>query len=195
MRKPMDPFSTQAHPDSGLRTPASASGTPGGQSSRSNAATAAPYRFGKRSLEELEGVHPVLVAVAHDALSVSAVDFGIFDGIRTIAEQREYVRTGVSQTLNSRHLKQEDGYGHAVDPVPWINGKYRWERVPCLAVARAFKWAAEKRGVARKIKWGGCWEFLSEFTDVEDAVDSYVARRMAQGKKFFVDLPHFEIHP
>jgi len=171
-----------------------------GPTPKSSTRTAVPSplvqnRFGARSERELVGVHPMLVSVSRDALAMSTVDFGIFDGIRTLEEQREYVRTGVSKTLNSKHIVQPDGWGHAVDAVPYINGKYRWEAEPCLIVASAFKRAAEKNGCADKIRWGGCWRMLSQITDVRVAVDVYIDARRSQGRDAFVDMPHFELRP
>ena len=62
------------------------------------------FRFSKRSLTNLEGVHHDLVEVAHLALSISPIDFVIIDGVRTIEEQRILVAKGKSKTMDSRHL-------------------------------------------------------------------------------------------
>lgn len=35
--------------------------------------------------------------------------------MRDIETQRKYLATGKSTTMNSKHLKQSDGYSHAVD--------------------------------------------------------------------------------
>ena len=80
------------------------------------------YKFSKRSLRNLEGVHPLLVNVVHRALELSNIDFTVVEGLRTIEKQREYVAKGASKTMNSYHLKQKDGYGHAVDIYPYYNG-------------------------------------------------------------------------
>jgi peptidoglycan L-alanyl-D-glutamate endopeptidase CwlK len=79
------------------------------------------YSLGARSLAELEGVHPKLVEVVKRSIELTTQDFAVHDGLRTIAEQREYVRRGVSKTMNSMHMRQEDGYGHAFDLVPYIS--------------------------------------------------------------------------
>ena len=68
------------------------------------------YTFGKTSMSKLKGVHKDLVSIMVEAISVSPVDFGISEGLRTKERQRELVREGKSQTMNSRHLT-----GHAVD--------------------------------------------------------------------------------
>jgi peptidoglycan LD-endopeptidase CwlK len=109
------------------------------------------FRWSARSRRELAGIHPDLRKVTDLALKYSPLDFIITDGLRTKAEQREYVRRGVSKTMNSRHLT-----GHAVDFVALVNGKVKYEYKPMKAVADAFKKAAAELGV--KIKWGGDWK-------------------------------------
>ncbi len=151
------------------------------------------YRLGRHSVRELEGVHSGLVHVAHKAIVLTDIDFTVHDGLRTMPEQREYVRTGVSKTLKSEHLPQEeDDLGHAMDLVPFINGKLRWELEACYEIARAVRQAARDEGVA--IRWGGCWQRLDD--DVRDPalmVEEYVAKRRRQGRRPFVDAPHYEL--
>lgn len=154
------------------------------------------YYLGKRSRSELVGVHPQLVKCVEEAISVTSVDFSVFDGIRTIQQQREYVDRGVSKTLRSKHLKQEStGYGHAVDLVPYLNGKLRWELKPLMHIASAMRWAAVTSSVT--IRWGGCWAVINDIgpghANMEAAVNQYIDIRRSQGKTPFVDAPHFEI--
>ncbi|MDO9334922.1 MAG: M15 family metallopeptidase [Caulobacter sp.] len=154
------------------------------------------FAFGPSSRNELVGVHPKLVAVVELALVYSVQDFGIHDGLRTEAEQREYVRTGASETMNSMHRKQPDGWGHAVDAVPFINGKFRWEWPPIYHIAAAMKRASLE--LATPVRWGGCWQTLADIpgskaADMELAVEAYGARRRAAGKKVFTDGPHYEL--
>lgn len=152
------------------------------------------YQLGARSLAELEGVHTNQVAVVKTAITLTAQDFSVFDGLRTVAEQTEYVRTGVSKTMNSKHLPQPDGWGYAVDLVPYINGKLRWEMRPILIIAEAVHEAATNLGVP--LRWGAVWDtpFLDlERADLENEVEAYKERRRAKGKKAFIDGPHFEL--
>ena len=72
------------------------------------------YTLGKRSLQNLSGVHPDLVDVVKRAIEITEQDFSVIEGIRNINRQRELVKTGKSTTMNSRHLT-----GHAVDIAPW----------------------------------------------------------------------------
>lgn len=154
------------------------------------------YSLGAASRRELAGVHPQLVAVVERAITYTTQDFTVFDGLRTETEQRQLVARGASKTMNSKHRKQADGYGHAVDLVPWINGKARWEWKPIFQIAVAVKRAADELGV--RLIWGGVWDRVladlpGDATGIEKAVNAYVARRLTLGKTAFIDGPHFEL--
>lgn len=159
------------------------------------------YILGKRSRSNLEGVHPRLVALVEEAIKITTQDFTVLDGPRTVAEQRENVRKGVSKTMNSHHLVKADGYGYAVDLVPYINGQPRWEWIPTCHVAYAIAQVANKHGVP--IRWGGCWMMISPglgsvFCSPDvlmKKVDEYVSTRRAQKRSAFIDGPHFEYRP
>lgn len=148
----------------------------------------ATYRLGRRSLAELQGVHCDLVAVVKRAIELTPQDFSVHDGIRTLKEQQRLVECGASKTLRSRHLS-----GHAVDLVPYINGKLRWEWEPIYLVADAMRTAAQELGMA--LRWGGAWD--REFHDCsdcpEDMLSDYACRRREAGKRVFLDGPHFEL--
>ena len=146
------------------------------------------FKLGTRSRAELKGVHPDLVAVVERAIQLTVQDFGVHDGTRTLAEQKKFVASGASKTLDSRHLT-----GHAVDLVPFINGQLRWEMEPIYRIADAVRIAANELGIP--IRWGGAWDvMLTEETDPPDElVDDYVARRKVAGKKPFIDGPHYEL--
>ena len=146
------------------------------------------FKLGDKSRKELEGVHADLRAVVERAIQLSAQDFAVHDGIRTLKEQKKLVERGASKTLNSRHLS-----GHAVDLVPYIGGKLRWEWDPIYQIAEAVRVAALEQEVP--IRWGGAWD--RQLTDLddppEDIVADYVARRKNAGKRAFIDGPHFEL--
>jgi peptidoglycan LD-endopeptidase CwlK len=145
------------------------------------------FRFGEKSLRELEGVHPELAALVHRALELTEQDFAVHDGLRTRAEQEQLLISGASQTLDSKHLT-----GDAVDLVPMVNGKLRWEWEPIYAVAKAVRQAA--RDLDMKVRWGAAWDVNFTHTlDTPEAVSAaYAARRLSAGKKPFLDGPHFE---
>lgn len=154
------------------------------------------YVLGAKSRAELKGVHPDLVRVVEHAIRITKQDFAVHDGLRTEAEQREYVRRGVSQTMNSMHRPQPDGFGHAVDLVPFVNGKLRWEWGAIYPIAAAMWTAAKAEGVA--IRWGGAWVDMRDIKSgtpgaMKAAVEAYGARQRARGRKAFTDGPHFEL--
>lgn len=148
----------------------------------------AAFSLGEKSLRELEGVHADLVAVVKRAIVLTAQDFSVHDGLRTVAEQQRLVAAGASQTMNSRHLS-----GHAVDLVPVVNGKLRWEWSPIYVIADAVRVAARELKVP--LRWGGAWDvdFTESEESPEDLVSGYVARRRKNGQRAFIDGPHYEL--
>lgn len=150
------------------------------------------WKLSRRSKNELVGVHPDLIDVVEYTLDISPIDFGVFDGLRTKAEQKELVRRGASHTMASRHLEGKDGYGHAVDLVPYIHGKLRWEWNPIYELAESVQQASNQ--LLTPIRWGGVWDRrLGNLGYLEDEVEDYGARRRAKGRRVFLDGPHFEL--
>ena len=78
-----------------------------------------PYKFGLKSHKKMVGLHPNLVRIIHRAMDMQIMDFSIIDGVRDIATQRDLVDQGVSKTMLSKHLIQQDGWGHAFDAYPY----------------------------------------------------------------------------
>lgn len=155
-----------------------------------------PYSLGAKSRAELKGVHPDLIRVVERAIQITAQDFSVHDGLRTADEQKRLVAAGASQTMNSLHRAQSDGFGHAVDLVPFINGKLRWEWPAIYPIAAAVWQASRELGVS--IRWGGAWISLRDIKTgtpgaMESAVAAYGAARRKLGKKAFTDGPHFEL--
>ena len=109
------------------------------------------FHFSSRSLRNLEGVHPDLVAVAHRALQVTEIDFLVTEGLRTREKQIELVRAGASRTTRSRHLT-----GHAIDVAAWVAGEVRWDWPLYEELSRTFKRAALELKIP--IVWGGDWK-------------------------------------
>jgi peptidoglycan LD-endopeptidase CwlK len=151
------------------------------------------YQLGSQSNQRLLGVHPDLVRVVRRAIAITAQDFTVLEGVRTLERQREYVAKGASQTLDSRHLVGADGYGHAVDLAAYIGG-VRWEWALYEPIADAMRRAAIDCNVP--IRWGGGWFLLNDFAtpgQVKRATAAYVDDRKASRKKAFLDGPHFEL--
>lgn len=111
----------------------------------------------QRSLDRLKGVHPDLVTVVKRAIEISEYDFMVVEGLRTKETQAEYVKKGVSQTMNSRHI-----IGQAVDLAPLENGAIDWnnKKGQFDAVAKAILQAAKELNV--KITWGGNWKMVDK---------------------------------
>ena len=152
------------------------------------------FKLSNRSIGRLKNVHPDLVKTVHRAISLSRVDFGVSEGRRTIERQRELVSQGKSQTMKSNHLT-----GQAVDLVCYKDGNVSWDFPLYSESADAMKEAAEDLQVG--IRWGGAWEAqgVQDIRDWEGTMQEmhqeYVKLRKSQGRKAFVDGPHFELFP
>lgn len=82
------------------------------------------FIVGNGSQSELVGVHPLLAACVWLAMTDSSrkYDSTLFDGLRTQREQDRHFAKGVSKVRFSRHQ-----LGQAVDLVPYIDGRPRWD--------------------------------------------------------------------
>ena len=153
------------------------------------------FKLSSRSLEKLEGVNPVLVDTVKRAIELSKVDFGVIYGVRSLAEQEKLYKAGRSQTMKSRHLIQEDGTSHAVDLMAYDGSNPSWDLVMYDDIADAMKAAALKTGA--KIRWGAAWQ-IDDITKwdgtMEQAMNAYVDLRRGQGRRPFIDGPHFELN-
>ena len=152
------------------------------------------FNLSNRSKKKLEGVHPDMVAVVERAIELTKVDFGVTYGVRTVEEQEKLVASGRSQTMKSKHLIQDSGYSHAVDVVAYDGSDVVWELNVYDDICDAFKAAAEEKGVA--IKWGAAWsegDIRSYKVTAEDAMNAYIDLRRGQGRRPFIDGPHFEL--
>ena len=153
-----------------------------------------PFRLSSRSLEKLDGVHPELIATVKLAIQVTKVDFGVTYGVRTLGQQKKLYESGRSQTMKSKHLLQGDGWSHAVDLVAYDGPNVVWELNWYDNIADAMKFAAKEVGC--KLKWGAAWS-VGNIVDykgtMEDAMNEYIDLRRSQGRRPFIDGPHFEL--
>jgi len=147
------------------------------------------FKLSARSLKRLEGVDPKLVSVVKRAIEISKVDFAVTEGLRTAAAQKKFVAAGKSQTMNSKHIT-----GDAVDLVAYVGKNISWELNLYDDIADAMKQAAKEQGVS--LTWGAAWN-IKDITQwkgtMEDAMNHYVDTRRSQGKRPFIDGPHFEL--
>lgn len=114
--------------------------------------------------------------------AIEFCDFSVLNGLRTVEQQQKNVAAGLSQTMNSRHLPDANGVGHAVDAAPYPQ---RWDAPAIQPPLSKYEvdmihFAGIVRGIAFMmgvpIRYGGDWD-----RDYQD---------IAKG---FRDLDHFEI--
>ncbi len=131
--------------------------------------------FGKRSLDNLKGVHPKMVELMKEAIKDTPIDFTIIEGVRSTARQQElysYGRTKLNPDTKkmttvtnvdginkkSNHQIKEDGFSHAVDLYPYLNGSVRTEKVDkeSRIIATHIQKVADRLGI--KIRKGVDWK-------------------------------------
>jgi peptidoglycan L-alanyl-D-glutamate endopeptidase CwlK len=134
------------------------------------------FSLGEKSISKLEGVHADLMRVVKRAIELTTQDFMVLEGVRPEQRQRELYGQGrsaaelikagvdpslakpsanvVTWTLKSNHFKQADGFGHAVDLVPY---PVDWNTLSKFdAIADAMMQAADELGI--KIRHGADWD-------------------------------------
>ena len=148
------------------------------------------YTLSTRSLDKLEGVNEDLVRVVKRAIELTKIDFGVIYGMRTKEEQQKLFDSGKSQTMKSKHLT-----GDAVDLMAYVDGKASWELNLYDDIADAMKWAATEYGTT--IRWGAAWHIPDISTwdgTMEEAMMAYIDLRRSEGRRPFIDGPHFELN-
>tara|TARA_R100000951_G_scaffold63237_2_gene53024 strand:+ start:124 stop:558 length:435 start_codon:yes stop_codon:yes gene_type:complete len=129
------------------------------------------YIFSKRSLERIEGINPILIAILKEAIKDSPYDFGIprDGGFRTYRRQEELYARGrtteqliekgivgiegrpdksrITWTLKSYHMT-----GRAFDIYCYFDGRANWDLKYLEPIARHLQEVALKNGVI--LNWG-----------------------------------------
>lgn len=123
------------------------------------------FSLSARSMKELEGVHPDLIAVTKRAIELTKIDFVVTEGVRTYSRQVELVEAQKSTTLHSKHLLQESGYGHAIDVAAWMSGDISWKNKNYGPIVQAFITAATEQGV--QLVFGHLWKGFQDSVHVE----------------------------
>jgi peptidoglycan LD-endopeptidase CwlK len=147
-----------------------------------------PFTLSRRSIQNLNGVKEDLQWVVHRAISISTIDFGVIEGLRSTERQRELVAKGASKTMNSKHIT-----GDAVDVLAYLGSRGSWELNLYDDIANAFRIAAQEHGVG--IRWGGAWNIpdITVHTDCSWMMDAYIDYSRARGRRPFIDAVHFEL--
>lgn len=165
------------------------------------------FRLSSRSLNNLKGVHPNLVNLVKEAITITPIDFGILNngGLRTASMQNSLYKRGASKLDGynriSKHQRQRDGWGHAVDLVPYHEGSYRWEWPLIYPIAGCMAFLSQKHDVP--LRWGGVWDQRMEkyipssgarasdlASYMKQAVYDYTVRHPGPD---FIDGPHYEL--
>ncbi len=148
-----------------------------------------PFKLSGRSTNNLKGVDIKLVNVVRVAIELTTVDFAVICGLRTIGEQKRLVARGASQTMASKHLE-----GNAVDLMAFVGRRGCWELNVYDDIAESMRSAAIMQDTP--IRWGAAWH-IHDIRDwsgsMEEAMNSYIDSKRSQGKRPFIDAPHFEI--
>ena len=103
------------------------------------------------SKKRLEGVDECLKAIVIECAARCLFPFNVSEGLRSVEQQREYVRQGKSRTMNSKHLT-----GKAVDlyPLSMDRKQVDWSMFEELADLM-FQVASDQ---GTEIVWGGHWK-------------------------------------
>ena len=158
------------------------------------------FFLGSKSIANASKVDARLMIVVKKAISISTMDFGIPEtgGARTAAEQnvlyKKKVTTKDGYKKISNHQVHENGFGSAVDLVPWIDGKFEhedWENF--FPIASAMSKASKILKI--DILWGGNWyekmsQYDSEVEDMRAALERYKIKHPGPD---FIDGPHFQL--
>ncbi len=145
------------------------------------------YSLSNRSLNNLNGVKPDLVKIVKRAITITEQDFVVIEGVRsreqcminygkgrTVAQlsakniPAKYAKpnhakvTWLKNPFNSKHCKQSDGYGHAVDicpyPVDWSNLSKFDKIAEAMFTAEKQLKAEGQISQSTNLRWGADWD-------------------------------------
>ena len=91
-------------------------------------------------------------------------------------------------------MRQEDGFCHAVDLFAYVGGNVDWSLPLYDNIADAMKKGAMAHSV--QLRWGAAWSVPNVMEwegTMEEAMNSYIDLRRSQGRRPFIDGPHFEL--
>lgn len=145
------------------------------------------FKFGKRSIDNLDTCHRDLQKIAKLAITRSSVDFGVSEGHRSIERQQQLFQEGKSKIDGVKRLSKHnhnpslafDIYAFHADPE--FRQKLAFDTLVLAFIAGVLMSCAEelyeKGEITHKLRWGGNWDR-----------DSIIIHDQS-----FDDLPHFEL--
>lgn len=148
----------------------------------------------------LAGVHPDLVRVVSETSKRLFKKYNrkilIIEGVRTPEEQAARYALGrtkpgriVTNSLKSKHLKQKDGYGYAVDiALCNVKGGIDWTDLDSFELVRNTIVGVAKELGVKNLRSGADWDRnnIPDYTEVVDYKKKF-------GHRPLVDYPHYEL--
>ena len=125
------------------------------------------FKFGTASLDHMFGIDAKLIRIAHRAIEISKIDFGIPEtgGVRSDKVQYSLYIKGASK-CDGTHNRSKHQDGEALDFYAYVNGAASWQTSHLAQIAAAMLQASIELGYP--IQWGGLF-------------------------KSFVDMPHIQL--
>jgi peptidoglycan L-alanyl-D-glutamate endopeptidase CwlK len=122
------------------------------------------FKLSRKSEIKMTGdvipLHPDLAKIVRRAIELTPIDFGVGECGRMLSRQEQLFAEGKSTTMRSKHLKQVDGYSHAVDLYVYVNGQVSWEHKDFRPVVQAMFTAAIEHGV--QLRAGCLWRSFQD---------------------------------
>lgn len=164
------------------------------------------FAFGKASIKNMKGIRDDLKFLAQETIKMSPMDMTVLatGGLRTASMQMALYKSGASKlngrSVLSKHQKQADGFGWAIDLVPYYLGDPRWEWPLIYPIAACMAFLSIKHDTP--LRWGGVWDRkMSEYIDPRASIDQMALQIKAEVNAYcirhpgpdFIDGPHYEL--
>ena len=124
------------------------------------------FKLGTKSLDNMFGIDAKLIRIAHRAIEITKIDFGIpsTGGVRSNETQRELFDKGISKCDGIRNRSNHQD-GVALDFYAYVDGKGSWESEHLAHIAAAFLQASIELGYP--IRWGGLFKSFNDEPHLE----------------------------
>lgn len=130
------------------------------------------YKWGEKSLSELDTVKKDIRRVFDRVLSWNLMDIAIIEGRRDRLKQNEYFYAKKSKVMwpkGKHNVQNPEDLAGALDAAPVVNGQISWKKEHCIFLAGLVLAAAKIEGV--EIRWGGNWDMDGEPVTDQDFQD------------------------